>query len=49
MREVTETGLLDILAYSSMKVLIVNGFSRTTEGLRAFHRFETAIRNVSDR
>jgi len=29
-----------------MKVLLVNGFSPTPVGLRAFHRFETAVREV---
>lgn len=32
-----------------MKVLIVNAFSRTTEGLRAFRRFETVVRMVRSR
>ena len=30
-----------------MKVLIINGFSRTSEGLRSFARFENAIRKVN--
>ena len=29
-----------------MKVLLVNGFSPTAVGIRAFHHFETAVRNV---
>ena len=32
---------------SNMKVLIVNGFSRSAEGLRVFQRFESTVRNVS--